>query len=88
MEARLSAAWSQMHREQNLDFSLCRTFNLDEYVGLASVGPHSYRYYMDHHLFSQVNIDPRNTHLPNGMAEDLDAECRALRRKNPAVRRH
>src|SRR5947208_1934580 len=24
-----------VHRKQGLDFSLCRTFNLDEYVGLA-----------------------------------------------------
>jgi len=31
---------------------------------------------MNHHLFQQVNVDIRNTHLPNGMAEDLDAECR------------
>jgi len=30
---------------------------------------------MNRHLFDQVNIDPRNTHLPDGMAEDLDAEC-------------
>ena len=26
----------QMHREEGLDFSACRTFNLDEYVGLSS----------------------------------------------------
>jgi glucosamine-6-phosphate deaminase len=31
---------------------------------------------MDERLFRRVNIDPRNTHLPNGMAADLDAECR------------
>jgi glucosamine-6-phosphate deaminase len=31
---------------------------------------------MERHLFNQVNIDPRNTHLPNGMAGDLEAECR------------
>jgi len=67
----------QMHREQNLDFSLCRTFNLDEYVGLAPTDPNSYRYYMNHHLFGQVNVDLRNTRLPNGMAKDLDQECRA-----------
>lgn len=65
----------QKHREQKLDFSLCRTFNLDEYVGLPSSDRNSYRHYMDHHLFRHVNIDPRNTHLPNGMAEDLDREC-------------
>jgi glucosamine-6-phosphate deaminase len=65
-----------MHREQHLDFSLCSTFNLDEYVGLFPSDPNSYRHYMDTHLFRNVNIDARNTHLPNGMAEDLDAECR------------
>jgi len=64
------------HREQGLDFSLCRTFNLDEYVGLPPADRHSYRHYMNHHLFLQVNIDLRNTHLPDGMAADLEAECR------------
>ncbi len=66
----------RLHTEEKLDFSLCRTFNLDEYVGLFPSDPNSYRYYMNHHLFRHVNIDPRNTHLPNGLAADLDAECR------------
>ena len=66
----------RMHREEHLDFSLCSTFNLDEYVGLFPSDPNSYRHYMNHHLFQQVNVDIRNTHLANGMAEDLDAECR------------
>lgn len=65
----------QMHREEGLDFSGCRTFNLDEYVGLSSNHANSYRHYMNHHLFLQVNIDLRNTHLPDGMAADLAAEC-------------
>jgi glucosamine-6-phosphate deaminase len=65
----------RMHRVEGLDFSLCRTFNLDEYVGLPANDAHSYRHYMNHHLFLHVNIDLRNTHLPNGMAADLDAEC-------------
>src|SRR6266568_6671500 len=64
------------HKEEHLDFSLCSTFNLDEYVGLFPSDPNSYRHYMDHHLFRHVNFDPRNTHLPNGLADDLDAECR------------
>jgi glucosamine-6-phosphate deaminase len=66
----------RMHKEEKLDFSLCSTFNLDEYVGLFPSDPNSYRHYMDHHLFKNVNVDPRNTHLPNGLAEDLDGECR------------
>jgi glucosamine-6-phosphate deaminase len=66
----------RLHHEEKLDFSLCTTFNLDEYVGLFPSDPNSYRHYMDQHLFRSVNIDPRNTHLPNGMAGDLEAECR------------
>ena len=73
MEA-LYAELVRMHREEGLDFSLCRTFNLDEYVGLFPSDPNSYRHYMNHHLFRHVNVDLRNTHLPNGMAEDLDQE--------------
>ncbi|MGQ9661077.1 MAG: glucosamine-6-phosphate deaminase [Kiritimatiellia bacterium] len=65
----------RMHREEGLDFSLCRTFNLDEFIGLGPDDPHSYRAYMDRHLFSHVNIDPRNIHLPNGLATDVRAEC-------------
>ena len=66
----------RVHKEEKLDFSLCSTFNLDEYVGLFPSDPNSYRHYMDQHLFRHVNVDPRNTHLPNGLAGDLDAECR------------
>jgi glucosamine-6-phosphate deaminase len=66
----------RLHQTEKLDFSLCRTFNLDEYVSLFPSDPNSYRYYMNHHLFRHVNIDPRNTHLPNGLATDLDEECR------------
>lgn len=66
----------QWHQEQGLDFSLCHTFNLDEYVGLSAEDSHSYRHYMNEHLFRRVNVDLRNTHLPDGRASDLDAECR------------
>ncbi len=63
-----------MHREDGLDFSLAVTFNLDEYVGLPPTHKNAYRYYMNHHLFDKVNIDPRNTHLPNGLAADPEEE--------------
>ncbi|MEI7900686.1 MAG: glucosamine-6-phosphate deaminase [bacterium] len=66
----------RMHRENGLDFSLCRTFNLDEYIGLRPDHPGSYRYYMDSHLFNHINIDHRNTYLPDGMAADVKAACR------------
>lgn len=66
---------ARMHRTEKLDFSLCHTFNLDEYAGLPADHPSSYRAYMEHHLFRHINIDPRNTYLPNGMAGDLNAEA-------------
>ncbi len=65
----------QMHKHRGLDFSLCRTFNLDEYIGLPVDSLFSYRYYMNKHLFSQVNIDRRNTYLPDGRAADTDRAC-------------
>lgn len=66
---------ARMHREEGLDFSLCRTFNLDEYVGLAPDDVHSYRHFMDRHLFDHINIDKRNTRVPDGRARDLAGEC-------------
>jgi glucosamine-6-phosphate deaminase len=65
----------RMHHEETLDFSLCRTFNLDEYVGLGPDDPNSYHHFMNTRLFRHVNIDPRNTHVPDGLTRDLQAEC-------------
>jgi glucosamine-6-phosphate deaminase len=72
---RVYAELARLHAQDKLDFSLVRTFNLDEYVGLAPSDPHSYRHYMNERLFRRVNIDLRNTHLPNGAAADLQVEC-------------
>lgn len=63
-----------LHRE-GLDFSQCRTFNLDEYVGLAPQDERSYHHYMLKRLFEQVNIKLEHTHLPKGDAPDLAAEA-------------
>jgi len=63
------------HQSEGLDFSQCRTFNLDEYIGVPAEDEHSYRFYMNHYLFSRVNIDLANTHVPDGMANDLRAEA-------------
>ncbi len=76
MEA-VYAKLAEIDRHDGLDFSLAKTYNLDEYIGLPPEDPHSYRYYMNEHLFSKINIDLRNTHLPLGMAEDIDEECLA-----------
>lgn len=52
------------------------TFNLDEYVGIPPADEGSYASYMKRNLFDHVDLDPRNAHIPNGMAENLEMECR------------
>ena len=66
----------EAYRQGRLDFSQVRTVNLDEYCGLTGDNPQSYRYFMDHQLFSQVNIPRENTFLPDGMAQDMEEESR------------
>jgi glucosamine-6-phosphate deaminase len=66
----------RLHREEGLDFSRVTTFNLDEYVGLPGDHEQSYRYFMRENLFRHINIDQARTHVPNGIATDLHAECR------------
>ena len=74
MEA-VYAGLVERHRHLGVDFSRCRTFNLDEYCGLRADDPQSYRYYMRRHLIDQVNIDPANAHVPEGDAADPAAAC-------------
>ena len=74
MEA-VYAKLAALYLDGDMDFSTCHTFNLDEYIGLAATDRNSYRHYMDRHLFSKVNIDLRNTRLPDGIADDLEVEC-------------
>lgn len=65
----------RMHREDGLDFSNVTSFNLDEYIGLGSDHPQSFRRFMQQHLFDHVNI--RKTHVPNGLATDIALHARA-----------
>ena len=73
MEA-VYAELAKMHRESGLDFSKASSFNLDEYIGLAGDDKNSYRYYMNYHLFNNVNIDKANTNLPDGLAKCAKGE--------------
>lgn len=68
-----------------LDFSQVRTFNLDEYAGLAPDHEQSYRYFMNHHLFNHTNIAMENTHLPLGNTSDHEKQCAEYEKKIEAV---
>lgn len=64
------------YQDGELDFADIQTANLDEYKGLTKENDQSYYYFMNHHLFQHVNINPAQTNIPDGMAEDAEAECR------------
>lgn len=63
----------EWYKEGLLDFSQCVSFNLDEYVGIPVVHPESYHRFMQDHLFSFINM--KETNVPNGNADDLQAEA-------------
>lgn len=67
----------RLHKEEGLDFSQVTTFNLDEYVGLPADHEQSYRRFMNENLFEHIDIKMENTHVPDGMAEDIPATCAA-----------
>jgi glucosamine-6-phosphate deaminase len=58
-----------------VDFSQISTVNLDEYKGLDKEDDQSYYYFMNKHLFNEINVDKKRTYLPDGMASDSEMEC-------------
>lgn len=63
------------HLENGTSYEKITTINLDEYIGLPSSDPNSYRYFMNSELFNHLNIPLENTNLPNGTADDINQEC-------------
>ena len=66
----------RMNKEGEIDLSKVTTVNLDEYVGLSGDHPQSYRYFMNENLFNHINIDKKNTYVPNGLAKNIEEECK------------
>jgi len=75
----------RLHRDEGLDFSRVTTFNLDEYVGLPATHDQSYHWFMRENLFRHINIEPQRTHVPDGKAADLQAECRDYEKRIEAA---
>lgn len=66
------------YKNGEISFKNVVSFNLDEYVGLREDDEFSYHYYMRENLFDKVDILEENTYIPNGLAEDLQAECESF----------
>lgn len=64
----------EWHQDGILDFSQCVSYNLDEYCGLPVEHECSYHAFMQDQLFHAINM--KETHVPDGNAKDLEAECK------------
>lgn len=64
------------YEKGDLDFSEVHSINLDEYRGISPEDKNSYRYFMNSHLFDSINIDKKNTFVPDGMEQDKEKACR------------
>ena len=63
------------NRAGELDFSGVTTFNLDEYYPIEKDSEQSYYRFMFDHFFDKINIEPGNVNIPDGEADDPEAEC-------------
>ena len=69
------AAWVKHCAAQGLDLTRCRTFNLDEYLGLGPRDTRSFHAFMQRHLFTPAGMDPQRTRVPDGCAADPAQEA-------------
>jgi len=67
-------------REEHLDWSGVRTFNLDEFVGLGDRAVGSYHRFMHENLFDHVSVRPEHIGFLDGRSPDVDAECERYER--------
>ncbi|WP_137788548.1 glucosamine-6-phosphate deaminase [Bacillus sp. E(2018)] len=62
---------SKYSKEYKQSYSHVHTVNLDEYVGSRA-----YHDYMEQNFFDHIGIHKNQTHLPDGIAVDLEKECK------------
>lgn len=66
-----------MYKKGLISFKNVHSINLDEYIGLSENHPQSYHYFMAKKLFDHIDIDKKNTHIPNGLSCNLAEEMMA-----------
>jgi glucosamine-6-phosphate deaminase len=75
----LYAELVRLHQQEGLSFKNVITFNLDEYYPIEKDALQSYNNYMYRLLFSYIDIDPKNIHIPDGSLpkEKIKEHCAA-----------
>ena len=64
---------SEEARSGRISFEGKLTFNLDEYCGVDPFDSASFRHYMDHNLFLNVNMNPNSIHFPDSKSDPKTA---------------
>lgn len=65
----------ERHRNGEVSFAGCTSFNLDEYVNLNPDHPASYHAYMRWNFVEGVDIPPDRVHIPDGNHEPILESC-------------
>lgn len=71
----------EAYKQKKVSFKHVVTFNMDEYLGLPPSDPQSYHYFMYDKFFNHVDIPRENIHILNGLAANVDEECRQYEAK-------
>jgi glucosamine-6-phosphate deaminase len=67
---------SELCKAGKISFKDKISFNLDEYYGISPKDKRSYRYYMDSHLFNNIDIQVKNIHFPDVEIPEKDSVAR------------
>ncbi|MFB0493777.1 glucosamine-6-phosphate deaminase [Mucilaginibacter sp. OAE612] len=73
----------RQHKEAGLSFKNVITFNLDEYYPMKPTAAQSYVTFMYENLFSHIDIDKANVHIPDGTLDkdEVVAFCLAYEKQ-------
>lgn len=70
------------YQKEKISFKNVTTFNLDEYIGIESSHPQSYRSFMMSNLFDNIDIGIQNAHLPEcGVNTDYEKSAHQYENK-------
>lgn len=63
------------YKQDKIDFSKIKAFNLDEYYPISKKNKESFHYYLHKNLFDKVNIPKKNLNFLNGESKNWKKEC-------------
>ena len=69
----LYARLRALYEAGRISFRDATSFNLDEYVGLPPTHDQSYCYFMEHNLFSHIDLPHERISVPSGLDTSADA---------------